>query len=529
MNLDFFKNHFFPKNWLSSWRPFLFLFLIVFIVYGKSLFFGLTYLDDNNLLLDHQPIISSWQNLPAVFGNDVFFSADKFYYRPLLNVSFMADYSLASGNIAYYHLINIFWHLLVIFGVFLLLSRLFKKKEPAFALSALMAVQPALSQAVAWIPGRNDLLLSFFVVVSFWFFLNFLEKERIRDMIFLSIFFLLALLSKETAAFLPFLFFLYFILFRKEKKYSWLGLGLALAASFTVGVVWFLLRLSALGGNSIGLAGALVSVFDNLKVAAVLAAKAFLPFGLSGLPAPADANYLFVFIVAPLLLILFLFSKQKNWRYILFGVSWFLIFLLPPLVISDAAPFILEHRLYLPFIGLLITAFGFRGIREFSWQKISTFVWGMLLLLFALLTIFHINIFASRLSFWDAATKTSPHSPLAWRNLGAMYYLDANLDKAKKDFEHSLSLNSKEVMVHNNLAAIYIDRGNLDKALSELKAELSVNPNYDIALYNLGRVYYLKKEYREAALAWQEVLRVNPYNSDAFYRLRQLQEENLLK
>ena len=66
-------------------------------------------------------------------------------------------------------------------------------------------------------PGRNDSLLAVFVLLSFIFFLNTLERERPVQIIFCLIFFALAVFTKETGSLVApvCLFYMYFIPRRK--------------------------------------------------------------------------------------------------------------------------------------------------------------------------------------------------------------------------------------------------------------------------------------------------------------------------
>lgn len=520
---NFFQKHFFAPGWLHSWRPYFLLLVVIFLVYGQSLFFDLTFFDDNALILDKQEILSDFHNVATIFSTDAFFSENRFYYRPMLNLSLMIDAMFGPLNYAIYHLSNIIWHFLAVALGFTLLVRLFRRRQLAFLLSLLMAIHPALSQAVAWLPGRNDSVVTVFALLSFWFFLNFLNKEKIINFLALSFFFFLALLSKETAIFLPLLFIIYFLVFRRSWHLPVRNLCLSLLGSGTMLFVWFLLRDVALRGGQVTSGQALSSVFDNLLPAGAMAAKVFLPFNLSGLPVAADTSYIYLIIVLPVLIFLFIFSKNKNWPYIIFGLSWFALFFFPPFMITDSAPFLLEHRLYLPFLGLATAAYGFSELRVFSWKRRRhLYIALSVIFIFALINFFHIGIFSDRITFWESAAKSSPHSPLAQRNLGAMYYLDGDLNQAEIRFRQALQLNAQEAMAHNNLAAIYIDRGDLWRGEIELKKELEINPNYDVALVNLGRIYYQRGQHQEAAALWQRALKANPYNQNAAFNLQEL-------
>ena len=48
--------------------------------------------------------------------------------------------------------------------------------------------------------------------------------------------------------------------------------------------------------------------------------------------------------------------------------------------------------------------------------------------------------FANRMVFWKSAVQSSPQSALAHRNLGAMYYLDNDFNKAETEFKKALKI-----------------------------------------------------------------------------------------
>lgn len=183
MKDNFLKKHFFFPGWLNTWRPYFLFFLIIFIIYGQTIFFGLTYLDDNTLILDKHEILGDFRNIKTIFSTDAFFSDNRLYYRPMLNLSFMIDAQLGSLNYAVYHISNLLWHLLACSLIFLIFKRLFKKPQLSFYLTLLFLVHPVLTQAVAWLPGRNDSLVAVFILLAFWFFLNFIENYKLSSLL----------------------------------------------------------------------------------------------------------------------------------------------------------------------------------------------------------------------------------------------------------------------------------------------------------------------------------------------------------
>ena len=119
----------------------------------------------------------------------------------------------------------------------------------------------------------------------------------------------------------------------------------------------------------------------------------------------------------------------------------------------------------------------------------------IILSLFAFISFWHSRSFKDPLTFWRAAIKTSPHSPMANRNLGAMYYLNNDYVKAERYYRAALALNLNEPMAHNNIGVIYLNQGKFSEAEKEFNYELEINPGYDKALLNLAELKYYREHY----------------------------------
>lgn len=516
------RKFFFP-GWLMTWRPYFIIFILAFLLYGQTLFFNYTYLDDSTLILDKYEVLSNFKNVPTLFSTDAFFSGNKLYYRPLLNLSFMLDAQVGGQQPFIYHLDDIFLHIIAVALIFLFLKKIRIKTPLAFWLSLLFLVHPALTQAVAWLPGRNDSLVTIFVLLAFFVFQRFSRSGRLSAYLgYLALFFL-ALLTKETAVLLPVLIIIYSWTLGRDDKLSNRDRWLLIFGSLAVGFVWFLLRELALDGGKIGLAAALASIIKNLPDAFIMSGKMILPFNLAVLPVTADSSFWLSLIGWPLIISALIFSRQKRGAYLLFGAAWFLIFFLPPFLISSDAPYFLEHRLYLPLIGFLMILGEINWLKNLNWQSRRVIGGAAIILMFlAILTFAHSRHFRNPLVFWQSAVKESPHSPLAQRNLGVMEYFSGDLLKAAANYRQALILNPNEPMAHNNLGVIYLAQKNSKAAAEEFQAELAVNPNYDKALLNLGDLYYSAGDTTQAASYWQAAERADPEDTNAASRLNNL-------
>jgi len=513
---------------LKGYRPFLYFVIIGLTLYGQTLFFDFTYLDDNTLILDNQSFLSSPSNLLQSFREDVFHIANHSasYYRPILTISFMSDYQMGGTNLFVYHLSNILFHLLSVCLLFVFLCKLKYKKSISFLVALIFLIHPVFTQAVAWIPGRNDSLITVFILASFIYFINFLERKDKKNFILHLLFFALAIFTKETALFaLPLFVFYTYFLSQKKNKPSKIKV---LFAWLIVLIVWFVLRELTLNSSfSGGIIEMIKSIIFNLPAMVQLIGKIIFPFNLSVLPIIQDTTFIYGFITLIILGVLFFLKKDKRWNYIIFGLLWFFLLLLPSFIRigENLFPDFIEHRLYLPAVGFFLILLEVNPFK--NWRKNDVFYSVILgvVILCSSLTFFHSLNFRNKNAFWENAVENSQHYPLAHRNLGAMYFLDGDFDNAAIEFRQTLEINPNEEMAHNNLGLIYFNREKFDKAEEEYNKEIEINPFYDNVYYNLGLLYYKQGRIEETISAWERAFEINYKNLDVIKGLAILYHE----
>lgn len=512
-------NSFIDKIFLKNWIPFVIIAGFGFILYFQTFFFDFSYLDDNVLILGNAHFLSSFSNIIQAFQIDIFNSIKELaaYYRPIFTLSFMIDYHLGSIAPFIYHFTNVALHIMASSLLFIFLKKLEYRKVLAFLFSIIFLVHPVLTQTVAWIPGRNDSLLAVFILSTFIFFIKYLKEEKTNNLVWSLIFFSLALFTKESAIFaLPIMFFyLYFISTEKNKENK-LPFNKLYFFFWSIGIVglWIIFRNFALNGSiPITLINMFKSVYFSFPAVIQFMGKIFFPFNLSVLPIMRDTTFLYGIISIIILSIILFFTKIKHWNFILFGILWFFLFLLPSFIRPDPTTIanFIEHRLYVPIIGIFIILLETNFIKKIDFKKRNALIIvGSLILLFSIITLVHSRSFVDRLAFWKNATETSPSFAFNHNNLGAMEYLDGNMDKAEKEFKIALALNPKEPMAHNNLGLVYVNQNKLAEAEAEYQKELEINPNYDNAYYNLGLLYWQEKRSDEAISNWKKTLEINP-------------------
>lgn len=140
----------------------------VFAAYSPSLS-GEFVWDDEALILNARSI-HSLQPLSSYFTRG-FWSEDQDYaatnyFRPLVTLSYALDWQLWEGRPQGFHLTNVLVHLINCLLAFLLARKWGARFVPAVAAMAIFGFYPHLTECVAWISGRTDVLAAFFTLLA---------------------------------------------------------------------------------------------------------------------------------------------------------------------------------------------------------------------------------------------------------------------------------------------------------------------------------------------------------------------------
>ncbi len=355
----------------SPWKSLATIAVAAACVYGQSLRFGFVNYDDDELVYHNSTFLSSWKNAGPAFSSHAFAAAggESVYYRPLLLVSFIVDFHLWGLNPLGFHLVNLVLHIIFCCFVFLLARSLVEDEFSALCAGLIAALHPIQTESVAWIAGRNDVLLAVFVVSTVIFYRRWTQSPAQMVFWILSVgSFLLALMTKESAVFYIAAIPLCDLLSPVRSVRDMFSLrSLRRFIPFVVIVILYLIARLRLFGAIIGaerLYGHLPigERFSNIPplVAEHLGLMLF-PLNLS-VAHPADAllwlrsPWYGAAILACAASVFLIGFAWKRDRVMGFALSWIAIGFLPLLGLIPVPIPILEHRLYVPMVGFSIAA-----------------------------------------------------------------------------------------------------------------------------------------------------------------------------
>ncbi len=487
---------------------------IVCIVYFPSIHFSYTELDDTVFIKENAPFNKDLKNLPKTFTRGVFSESKDAYYRPVLLQSFIVNYYFSKDNAAGYHLFNIALHALCCILLFCFLLACNIQEHFAFVLALIFAVHPMLVQAVSWIPGRNDSLLLLFVLIHLLVLKRSFERQS--WVLFAGSFAaaLAALFTKETALFVVF----------AGTAWVWLFVPVAdkkLAAKWMAGayaiciVIWAAMRLTAsLDSSRVSLSEMVCGFFPRSLVIVQYLGKWFLPFHLSVFPTIQDTpNWPGLLVVAAAVLGYWYFRRDIT-PHVTFGLSWFLLFVLPALVLpSSLNDQTFEHRMYLPSVGLLL-ALGSMASRIEKWKKQVMGLFLCVLPALILINVRHQKNFNDPLSFWSHAIKTTPNSAYA-QIMFAARISKSDPELGLAHMKKAYRLNPKEKYVNYYLGKYYLEKDSIAIASSLLYEELNHSDYYDLH-FQLSKLEFLQKNLDKSIAHMENYLSKKPNDMQAF-------------
>ncbi len=443
-------------------KVFLCLLLLVFLVYGKSLFYGFVY--DDHWTVETNSSIRSLESPVRffLFKSTVSHPATLLaedVYRPLPTLSFAVDYSLWGLSPMWIHFENLLLHALNGFLLFLCLSNRFRlPKETALLAAGIFLFHPVQIESAVWMTQRSNLLCLCGMLLAFYFLVQRDEKNLTLGKAAIGLSgVLLALLSKEVAVvFFPLLLMGQVAMNEKPFSRKYLHLYLFI---FCVTVGYLLLR-----GEVLGRLAQKGLRTENYFGDLMMGALAFLHYiKLLFIPVPLQVSYwqatdwraidnawnhpenwigalLFISVCA---LILILWMKGK--RTASYGFAWFLLPLLPVLGFIPTKTFVAERFLYIPMIGVAsLVAVAWLSMLDKMRVKRKLVRVGVPLLPLLTLTYLQVAPWKNDVSLWKNSVKSDPENPHARIRLAGAYEENREFERAIKTYEEVLLIDPPE-------------------------------------------------------------------------------------
>jgi Flp pilus assembly protein TadD len=471
--------------------------------------------------------------------------------RVLTDLTFAIDYHIAGNDPFAFHATNLGIHLAVILLVFFFTRRMLKLSGAlggdflALAVTAVFALHPLQTQAVAYVSQRAESLASAFYLASL---LSLLAAERrgrcaAGARLYAASFalFALGLGAKVIVATLPVAYLLMGLLPGPHGLLARRLRRLALAAPFLAyALLTTVLTVPNLKGEDAGFFIPFMPpgryFLTQLHVLVTYLRLLFWPAGQNvdwdfpvarGLADPAvlGSGFLLIVLLAGAGILFFRCHSRTDragaaGRAAGFGVAWFFLVLAPTSSVVPLADVVMEHRLYLASWGVLfavaVPATGFAA--RLHLQGLSRFgvaaVVGLCAVL-AMTTYLRVGLWRSKLQLWSDAVAKSPHKARTHLGLGNAYRLAGQFQPAIDEYMNALNLAGNDPTwvrnsIREKLAAALLWQARSEEAIAALQAGLAEDPNHSALLGTLAMAYLQRHELAQAEAAAEQSVRTSP-------------------
>lgn len=452
-------------------------------------------------------------------------------YYPLVYTVFWAEYHLWGFQPLGYHVVNVLLHAL---AAILLARMLVRLRIPGAWLAAfIFALHPVCVESVAWVTElKNVLSIVFYLAaaLTYWRFAELQDAGGANQRrwgwyaVALALF-AAALLSKTVTCSLPAALLLV----------RWWEKGRLRSADILPAVPFFAL------GAGLGLQtawieqhviGAHGAEWSSTFAQRCLVAGRALWFYAGKLVWPTNLTFIYprwtintavwwqwLFPLAALGLPVALWlARRRIGRGPLVAVLYFAGSLGPALgffnVYLMRYSFVADHFQYLACIGLITLAAAGISAQFSSLKTRRSFLepvfCGTLLVAMGVLTWRQAGMFANVEALWRTTIARNPDCPMAYDNLGDIFFRRGQVDQAVAQFQKALAIQPDDEYAHNDLGTVFLQKGQVDEALIHFRKAVEVQPDHAQMLYNLGTALLQKGQRNEAITQFQRALERRP-------------------
>ncbi|MEO6598671.1 MAG: hypothetical protein ABIQ16_02280 [Polyangiaceae bacterium] len=507
-------------------RPWFLLCLVVIVVIASYLpVFGAPFVWDDHHLIEDSPLIQELHPLRDYFGQ-AFWQPDDFgqgrpFYRPLTILSMAIDHEFYGDGSGGYHLSNLLVHLLSTALLFRLLCVRGASGYAAAAFAALWSLHPRLTEAVAWISGRTDVLASFFVLAAL---LAQARSSPVRRLL-CALFLLLGLLCKEVA-----LAGVAAVLVLELTSPGGLAARTRRALPTLVALaVYLFLRVHSSGiavTRSVPLSLLLLRAAASVGQYFLMLLVPWLPNAQLGQLTPPSHGYAVLgcaVLVGACGLLVRLRSRLTPaiWSALtLSSVALGLVLHLVPFSINVLAA---DRFLYLPLVGvaLLLTP-AFTALRHVN-AKFFRAAWGLLLLSFAAATFVRAEAWADEVELWATTFHDSRQNQfVACAHLGGLYVRAGLFGEALSLYRGCTVAPGSRFVLLSNGASVLARAGRYREALASLDDLAEPDRRRPLIALNQALFYTYVNDFGAARVSLARALRGDPESKKGMALSRQL-------
>ncbi|MFA4852868.1 MAG: tetratricopeptide repeat protein [Bacteroidales bacterium] len=553
----------------SANLPVYLLFGFVLLLYANSLFNQYA-LDDRLMITENQFTKKGFNGIGDILSTDSFvgfFGKQKNLvaggrYRPLSHITFAIEYALFGFNPFIGHLINILLYAFSCLLVYKVLKMLFSSPKKhwyltiPFIATMLFIAHPIHTEVVANIKGRDEILSLLGSFGALYFILKYIEKDRTLDLVWASLVFFFALMSKENAITFVVIIPLTLYFFTKSPlKKALISMGCLAVVS----VIFIFIRYSVLGflmGSKIE-----YELLNNPFIGANTVQKFATIFYTWGkylilllFPHPLTHDYYpkqipiigmtdfraILSLLFYLFLIAYAFLRIRKKDVVSYCILFFgLAFSISSNLIFPIGTFMNDRFMFIPLLGFSIVI-AYLFVEKFQkWfseniSRIAVFtILGSVLLAYSVKTISRNPVWKDDYTLFTTDVKVSENSAKCNVSAGGQTLELAEKEpdqvKKKKMTEDAINYLNKGIAIHPRYTAGWlllgkamIDLEDYKKSREYYETALKISPGQKEALNNwlyCAQMSAKNKDYSEALISYRKLISYQPANNDLYVQL----------
>lgn len=494
--------------------------ILIFIIYAKVW--------QNGFVWDDDPYIKLNEAVKTFDLNALLTGFHVGNYHPLTMLSLAIEYLLVGEAPWLFHLNNLVLHALNSFMLFKIFDYLKFDSKVSILLAVLFAVHPLHVESVAWAAERKDVLYTFFLLSSFWFYLRFRQESKKVFYVFALFLFVASCLSKGMAVVLPALLAItdWWILKKPFSKNQ----VVLLLPFFAISLYFAYLATTAqvdAGADASSVIKAAFSFTERMKIVSYSFlfywVKTLLPINLLPFypyPTKIGNQIPTIFTLALLSLIVFLsvafWLGRKNkliwWAVAFFAISISTVIQLIPV----GSAIVADRYYYLSSIGpLFLIAYGL--------NKLSLKTYAINYLAIGLIGIYSFSAFfqtghwKNLYTLFKPAEAAYPEDAMVLSNLGWYYLGEKDFPMSKSYLMRSDINGFKNADVCRTIGSMFIDEGDYEKALNYLASAQNYLPKSPRTDWLTGLAYSKLNQFDKALPFCESAVRQDP--KDVSYKV----------
>jgi tetratricopeptide (TPR) repeat protein len=506
---------------------------------------------DDSHTIENNLFIRDIKNIPLFFKDATTFSSlpSNQSYRPIVSTTLAIDYWLGKGyDMFYFHLsaliVFLLQGILMFFFIFKMYNMSFKNNWNFYMAGVAVAwylLHPANAETINYIIARSDLQSTFFVVLGFVLYM--FSPWCKKNYIYLIPIGIGGLAKPTTVMFAPMLFF-YILLFEQnmslyqifQKQFRTqliVVIKKAIPAFIFCAALYLIIdKLTPSTWESGGYSRFNFMITQPFVIVHYFTTF-FLPLGLSAdtdwepLQKMGDIRFFIgcAFIIA-MLYIAFKFSKDKRLRPVTYGILWFFLALIPSSSVIPFAEVLNDHRIFFPYIGLVISVCWTLGLLIMKYKKYAdklpvkyetlvAMAVAVILLGYSYGTHERNKVWSTEESLWRDVTIKSPKNARGLMNFGLSQMAHGDYVEAERCFTKALTMWPYYSSLHINMGVVKNATGDKVAAETYFKNATQYGGHQPDTWFFYGNFLCQQLRYAEAIPMLEKCIDLAPANIGA--------------